>query len=187
MIGAVLAGGDSRRMGQSKAELEWNGEPLWRRQFGLLREAGAKPIALVRRPDQPDLGAPLCWRDTRAGLGPMAGLEAALAEAGRRPAPSPWLAVIAVDMPRLTADWFRTLRAACAPGCGALGRHAEAGEPLAAIYPLEALPEVSRRLDAGLTSLQRLAEALAQLGRMRFLPIADPAPFASVNTPADLA
>ncbi|WP_434127450.1 molybdenum cofactor guanylyltransferase, partial [Enterococcus faecium] len=45
--GAVLTGGDSRRMGTDKALIEVDGGPLARRVANALRAAGADPVIAV--------------------------------------------------------------------------------------------------------------------------------------------
>ena len=186
LTGAVLAGGDSRRMGRDKAELLLDGEPLWRRQLRLLHEAGADPVGVVRRPDQPALALPAAtplWHDAVASAGPLAGLHAALAACATER-----LAVVATDMPRLDAGWFHWLRDACRRDTGAVARHADGTfEPLAAIYPRAALAIVMQRLAAGPHSLQPLAEALVAQGLLVSVPLAASEAWraASWNTPAD--
>jgi molybdopterin-guanine dinucleotide biosynthesis protein A len=109
-------------------------------------------------------------------------LHAALA-----PQASEWVAVLAVDMPGIGPEWFRRLQTQCGPGVGAMVRHAEACEPLAAIYPREALSEVTRRLGRGEGSLQALAAALLGMGQLVWVT-AEPADLAaarSINTRAD--
>ncbi len=167
MTGAVLAGGHSRRMGTDKALLPWHGQPLWARQAALLRAVGADPVAVIRRPDQSAV-SDRCWRDQRAEGGPLAGLETALEHC---PA-GDTLAVLAVDMPFLEADWFHWLLAAERPGAGVVAQHPAAFEPLAAIYPAAALPEVRARLDRKELSLQALIRKLVADGLMyaRVLP-----------------
>ena len=183
MIGAVLAGGLSRRMGTDKAGVILGDGPLWRRQMNVLGAAGLKRVVLVRRPEQV---APLdveCWRDTIAGIGPLAGLHAALAARV-----ADFVAVLAVDMPGIGPEWFAWLSGACAEGAGAMARHADACEPLAAIYPSQALAAVEAQIAAKEHSLQRLANLLAGAGRMRLLPLgATEAPrTASLNTESEL-
>lgn len=182
MLGAILAGGRSQRMGRDKAELPWRNRPLWERQREILHSVGAAPIVMVRRPDQDAPPGIECWRDTFANAGPLAGLHAALA-----PQAAPWVAVLAVDMPGIEAGWFRRLRDFCRPGVGAMIRHSAACEPLAAIYPAEAIGEVQARLEKGEHSLQSLALALAAAGCLQLIP-ATPAECEqarSVNTPDD--
>jgi molybdopterin-guanine dinucleotide biosynthesis protein A len=183
MLGVILAGGHARRLGSDKAHLRLEGEPLYRRQIRVLREAGAERVVIVRRPEQAAPPGIECRRDQWTNAGPLAGLQAAL---GLRAAVL--VAVLAVDMPGIAADWFHWLRRACRPGRGAMARHDGICEPLAAIYPAEALDEIERRLAQGDYSLQRLAAGLAAAERMALLPL--PHRFfgwsGSINTPADL-
>jgi molybdenum cofactor guanylyltransferase len=182
MLGVILAGGHARRLGSDKALLPLGGEPLYLRQVRVLREAGAERVVIIRRPEQAAPAGIECWRDQWAEIGPLAGLQAALA-----PRAAGLVAVLAVDMPAIDAGWFHWLQQACGPGRGAMARHDGICEPLAAIYPGEALDEVNRRRAAGDYSLQRLAVALAAVGRMRLLPVPDreQARAGSINSPAD--
>src|SRR5580693_5086169 len=94
MLGVVLAGGESRRMGRDKALVEMDGEPLWRRQVGVLHSAGAERVVVVRRREQEALDHPDCVFDEFRDCGPLAGIHAALKIGGY-----PHVAVLAVDMP----------------------------------------------------------------------------------------
>jgi molybdenum cofactor guanylyltransferase len=161
MLGVVLAGGESRRMGRDKALVEVEGEPLWKRQVGVLRAAGAARVVLARRREQEAVGYPDCCFDAFEGCGPLAGIHAALAIGGH-----PLVAVLAVDMPGIDAAWFKWLLGFCGQGAGAAAGEPGALEPLAAIYPAEALPEVAARLARRELSVQGLATALAAAGRM---------------------
>ena len=188
LTGAVMAGGASRRMGQDKALLSLDGEPLWLRQARILREAGATPVGVVRQREQPPLTLPAniaLWHDAVIGAGPLAGLHAALAACQTER-----LAVLATDMPRIDASWFGWLLAACPPGGGAIARHPQGGhEPLAAIYPRSALAEVTRRLaTGGPRSLQSLGDLLVADGRMASVPLppAEVWRVANWNTPAEV-
>ena len=183
--GAVLAGGESRRMGRDKARLRVKGELLWRRQVRVLRAAGLEPLMIVRRPGQRTLTKTIaCVRDVFEGAGPLAGVHAALAAAA-----AGWVAVLAVDMPRIEPAWFEWLRSHCRPGRGAVTRSGEGFEPLAAIYPREAGELARRRLLRGRRSMQEFVAALAKAKRMKVVPI--PAPkklqVTNWNAPADRA
>lgn len=166
--GAVLAGGESRRMGRDKAQLEIGGVTLAQRQVRVLRTAGARPVFVVRRPGQEKLRvrARHVW-DEFAGAGPLAGLQAAL-----RASEADWVAVVAVDMPTIDAAWFVALASQCKPGCGAVARHRDGYEPLAAIYPREALPVVTGRLQRGERAMQALVRQLVRAKRMKVIRIA---------------
>ncbi|MBI2517807.1 MAG: molybdenum cofactor guanylyltransferase [Opitutae bacterium] len=181
--GAVLAGGKSSRMGRNKALLRVDGQPLWRRQLGVLAQAGAKPVLLVQAPGQRALRRRVV-RDTVCDAGPLAGLHAALSACE-----PPWLAVLAVDMPGIDADWFGRLARHCHVDRGAVVRTPDGYEPLAAIYPRAALPEIVKRLAAEKFSLQQLLTTLVRRGLMTSVPLrrADQARVANWNTPADVA
>lgn len=162
--GVVLAGGYSTRMGRDKARLRVSGEPLWQRQGRVLATAGAAPVRFALRARQRKFTARLeVVRDTRPDIGPIAGLHAALAAAE-----TPWLAVAAVDLPRVEATWFARLAKACRVGCGAVGvNHAGFFEPFAAIYPVEARGELECAMSAAVYSLQPVLRALVRQGKMR--------------------
>lgn len=172
LTGAVLAGGESRRMGRDKAGLVVAQDPLWLRQVKLLQAAGATVVGMVRRPGQPALplpaGLPL-WQDTVTDVGPLAGLHAALS--GCR---TGWLAVVAVDLPMLDASWFDWLAGFCAGGRGAIAQRSDgAFEPLATIYPKAALPAITARLRGPDFSLQHLAAALIAKKQLACVPLPD--------------
>ncbi|MFI5274966.1 MAG: molybdenum cofactor guanylyltransferase, partial [Ktedonobacterales bacterium] len=78
-IGVVLAGGQSRRMGASKAALLIGGEPLLRHVTRRLAEA-LPAVLVVGTPALAALVPSLTLlADRRPGVGPLAGIEAALA------------------------------------------------------------------------------------------------------------
>ena len=190
LMGVILAGGRSRRMGRDKAELSVAGEPLWQRQARVLREAGAARVALVLRPGQiPPLGtgaaALQVRRDVYREAGPMAGLHAALTTTPL----ANWYLVLAVDLPHVRPDWFGWLLGFCRGRAGAMVRHDTGYEPLAAVYPAGAGPVVAAHLERGEYSLQRLAERLVQTKRMRAIPLPAHArtQVTNWNTPADIA
>jgi molybdopterin-guanine dinucleotide biosynthesis protein A len=180
--GAVLAGGKSRRMGRNKARLVVDGEPLWRRQMRVLREAGAAPVRLVQAPGQRALTRGVL-RDSVRGAGPLAGLHTAL-----RATRGTHLAVLAVDMPRIDAAWFTWLARHCTPDRGAIVRTPRGYEPLAAIYPQPAIAAVETRLARGRFSLQELVRVLVRRKQLRILrlPAAGREQVANWNTPADV-
>lgn len=154
--GVVLAGGRSQRMGKSKAALLIGGEPLLRRVVRRLRLA-VENVLVVGSGDLAAL-AP----DTRIiqdlplhqGQGPLAGLEAALDAIE-----TPYAFVVACDMPFVAPDLARAMVALAASdlsGDVLALRTSQGIEPLHAVYSRACLPTVTRQLDAGERSLQRL-------------------------------
>ena len=216
LTGAVLAGGQSRRMGRDKAMLSVDGDPLWLRQVRVLRAAGATTVGVVRRHDQAALDLS---RWERAGSRPAAGAgqpgPTAIAPTGSRPPPvelwfdaasdvgplagldaaltacrTEQLAVLAVDMPGIDAGWFRWLRESCRAGAGAITQHPDGTfEALAAIYPLAAAPPAAQCLRNGSYALQGLAAQLVAAELLVPVPLAASEAWrvASWNSPADAA
>jgi molybdopterin-guanine dinucleotide biosynthesis protein A len=142
-------------MGRDKALLpavDGSDEPMWERQRAVLAAAGAAKIYLSVRPEQmwargagaagagPGRIAGLL-HDALPGCGPLVGITAAL----ERATEATHVAAIAVDLPRMPAEWFGRLRERCGPGVGAVGKRRSGGdgkaypegyyEPLAAVYP----------------------------------------------------
>jgi len=174
-------------MGRDKALLELDGIPLWRRQQEVLAAAGAREIFLSARPGQ-------AWvrdaakaftavvHDAMPGCGPMIGLTAGLERASY-----PWLAVLAIDLPGVTPQWFSELQAQSAPGVGVVGRKGGFFEPLAAIYPREVIWLAWEALVRGEYSLQRLiGTAVAQgLLQVREIEPGGAGMFANWNSETD--
>lgn len=183
----VLAGGRSSRMGREKALLEVDGVPLWRRQRDVLVAAGAAEVFLSVREEQ-------LWRREAVGFagqlldavaegGPIIGLTAGLERASQG-----HLAVLAVDLPAMSAAWFARLRAECGDGVGCVGRQSGEGryfEPLAAIYPKALMMSGWEALVRAEFSLQRFVAAAVAEGRLRVIEIgpADVALFENWNEP----
>jgi molybdopterin-guanine dinucleotide biosynthesis protein A len=186
-LGAVLlAAGRSMRMGRDKALLEVDGTPLWQRQREVLAETGAGEIYLSARPEQ-------AWTKTAKGFaavvhdafshgGPLVGIAAGLERST-----TPWLAVLAIDLPQMTPEWFAKLGGQCRPGVGAVGRQNGFFEPLAAIYPREILPLAWEALVHGQYALQPLLARAVTDGLMRVHEItpAEAPWFENWNEPQD--
>jgi molybdopterin-guanine dinucleotide biosynthesis protein A len=162
----VLAAGRSTRMGRDKALLEAEGIPLWQRQRDALAKAGAAEILLSARPDQSWArgvqGFAAVVHDAMPGCGPIVGITAGLERASQ-----PFLAVLAIDLPEMTPEWFRALLAQCTTGCGVIGRRGEIFEPLAAIYPREIMWLAWEALVRAEYSLQKLAAGGVTKGLLR--------------------
>lgn len=137
-------------MGTDKALLPVQGHPLWQRQVEVLRAAGAREVFFSVRLEQAWIPAGArAVHDAVAGAGPLAGIAAALGVCS-----DPHLAVLAVDLPRMEPAWFARLLERCGPGAGAVGRHGNFYEPLAAIYPRELQAAATEALARGELSLQ---------------------------------
>lgn len=175
----LLAGGKSTRMGCDKALLEFEGEPLWRRQEATLRRLQPKEV-LISGPPRPGC---LTIADECENAGPLGGIATAL-----RRCAAPLLIVLAVDLPRMTSDFLRSLLAISRSGKGVVPRGPEFFEPLAAIYPKACSSLAESALRHGDFSLQNFVRAGISAGHLlpRALAPEELPLFANLNTPADL-
>ena len=175
----LLAGGKSSRMGCDKALLEIDGEPLWRRQLATLRAIEPEQL-LVSGPNR---GEGETVADEIVDAGPLGGVAAALANCT-----APLLVVLAVDLPRITPAFLRTLLALCDSGRGVVPCGAEFFEPLAAIYPAVAAEMARAQLRRGQFSMQEFVRTAMRSGWLleRKLAPEEVPLFANMNTPRDL-
>src|SRR4051812_12445326 len=144
----LLAAGRSSRMGRDKALLEEEGELMWQRQLRVLVASGASEILLSARPDQEwsrhARGFAAVLHDASPDGGPISGITAALERASH-----PHVAVLAIDLPRMTPEWFSRLHRLCVASTGAVGKKDGRFEPLAAIYPREMMSHAWESLAGG--------------------------------------
>lgn len=184
LVGVVLAGGVSRRMGRDKATLEIGGETLVARAARKLGEVVGEVVLadggrdLLRGVAASVVDGP--------GHGPAAGvLGAALARPGRA------LLVLACDLPGVSVGLLRTL-AVEAPAAGlVIPRWRRGVEPLCARWGPGAVDALARRVAAGRLDLHGVAEEpdlrVATVEGTALEALGDPEVLlANVNTPADL-
>src|SRR4029077_9584007 len=108
----LLAGGESRRMGEDKATVLVRGKSLWQIQLDLLRKLDPAEISVSARTDP-------AWRppdvhfvaDDLPSRGPLSGLAAALARMHTKP-----LLALAIDMPLMSEKYLRFLCGQIEPG-----------------------------------------------------------------------
>lgn len=159
----LLAGGGSTRMGHDKALLPLtDGRLLWQRQWAILQSLRPDKCLIsgyFREGFPSDAVVP----DDRPGLGPLAGIAAAL-----KATDSPLLLVLAVDMPEMTAEFLSGLLEAKK---GIVPRRDGWFEPLAAVFPRTALPIAEARLKSGDRSLQTFVRELVDSGLITVIDI----------------
>ena len=138
----ILAGGKSSRMGRDKAWLEVGGQSLLARQIQIVREIGACEVFVSGRAgvDYSEFGCRVLL-DRLVDVGPLAGIERALSEATNS-----LLLVLAVDMPRMTANFLRHILLRCNDNSGVVPRVNGRIEPLAAFYPKISLSLISEMI-----------------------------------------
>jgi molybdenum cofactor guanylyltransferase len=180
----LLAGGESRRMGQDKAFILCDGKPLWQKQVDLLRALDPLELFVSARRDP-------AWRpwkttfvpDVLPSRGPLSGICAAF---GLTKATH--VVVLAVDMPFMSEAYLRTLFDRIEPGRGVLPMIADQAEPLAAIYPVEVCPDFTAALAGADFSLQSIVRRMVEAGKLRVIPVSkdDERLFRNMNSPLDL-
>jgi molybdopterin-guanine dinucleotide biosynthesis protein A len=179
----ILAGGDSRRMGQDKAALMLDGKTLLERVTATMRQVFPKVIVSVRQLRDGVELPQVC--DEQPGSGPLAGLISGLAQTD-----TPWVFAVACDMPFVTQAVVEHL-AVCRDGHQAIvpvvGGYKQ---PLAAFYAASALETMRASLAAGDKSMRGALEKL----NVRFVDEAEPRAadpqlrsFLDLDTPQDFA
>jgi molybdopterin-guanine dinucleotide biosynthesis protein A len=181
--GAVLAGGNSTRMGTDKAFLRVGNELLLERQLRLLREAGATELLISGRTnvDYSGFDCRVVY-DEEPEAGPLAGIAAVLQAA------SPALVmVLAVDLPAMTATMLHKILSYCEADTGCVPFHEDGFEPLAAAYPKAALPLAARLLATRSLSMQTFVRGAVAEGLLRQLPVhpSERVYFGNWNRPGD--
>ena len=181
----LLAGGESRRMGRDKATLLVHAKPLWQIQLELLRKLEPTELFVSARTEP-------VWRpadvqfvaDDPPSRGPLSGLAASLTQMRAQ-----HLLALAIDMPFVTEEYLKFLCTHIEPGRGVIPKIDDRFEPLAAIYPREALPNVQSAFSGEDFSLQTLAGRLAAKGKLRVVSVTsqDRNLFLNLNELADLA
>jgi molybdopterin-guanine dinucleotide biosynthesis protein A len=177
-IGAVLAGGDGRRIGGDKATVELEGRPLLHYPLAVVR-AALGDVAVVAKSATvlPALDAGVAiWLEADEPTHPLAGVVQALVRARGRP-------VVAVggDMPFVTRSLVQALARERARGAPAVvPRAAGRLQPLCARYDSGALA-VLTAFDPSVA----IEETVAALGP-RILEWPDDEPFFKVHRPEDL-
>jgi len=181
----LLAGGESRRMGRDKATLLFRGKQLWQIQVERLRKMGPAEIFVSARTDP-------VWRpadvqfvaDDPPSRGPMSGLAASLAKVRTK-----HLLALAVDTPFVTQEYLESLCTQIEPRRGVIPKILDRFEPLAAIYPQEALANFQSALSGTDFSMQTMAGRLAAEGKLRVVPVTSQERnlFLNLNELSDLA
>ena len=138
----ILAGGRATRLGGiAKHEIVIGGETIFARQVKVLAPRVTEILVSASR----DVAGYRTVRDVIAGAGPLGGIAAGLAAAT-----TPWLLVVAGDMPNLEPAVIDLMLAARRDEVDAIGlRVGELPEPLLSVLHARAGAAVERRLAAG--------------------------------------
>ena len=164
LLGAILAGGGSRRFGSPKTLARLHGKPLWQVAAEHLGPVCDDVVAIVNHPGVAGEVELETLPDRRSLLGPLGGIDAALVRA--RQGGYPGVLVLAVDMPwvgtavlQRLADAWRERGRVCLPRAGPpFGFH-----PLCGIYPTMSISPLARALAARRLETGAFAQSLDPL------------------------
>ncbi len=175
---AILAGGRSRRMGQDKASIVVDERAMIARVAAIAKGTGL-PCIVVGRDERANWQLDLPFvEDQHPGLGPMAGLHAALH------ATSTDVLLLSCDLPTLAAGALTWLLENAAEASSGLAASRERPEPLFAVYRRDIIDEVDRRITAEELSMQSLIRSTEM--RVAPLPGAFLESLDDVDTPEQL-
>lgn len=190
---AIIAGGQSTRMGQDKAFMPLAGQPLIGHVLQRVRAVEPSEVLLIA--NRPALyrgyGVPV-YPDVVPGSGSLGGIYSALYHSQRD-----LVLAVACDMPFLNPDLLRyLLSVAVTPGEDGLPfdavapRTEDRPQGLHAIYRRTCLEPMRLQMESGRLSVARLLESV----RTRYVDAPEIATcdphlhsFYNINTPADLA
>jgi len=187
LVGVVLTGGTSRRMGTDKSQLRFAGRSTLVRLCELLIDRLGEAWIVGRRPVTDALPKCVRWHpDVAGGLGPLGGIATALHVAASGPRPG-GACVLACDMPAVgprLLDCLLSARRRESPATVMLHPATGRVEPLPGIYEADAATSIAQSIEAGRLSVT------AWLDEAEALAFAAPAELAwrlaNINTPADL-
>jgi molybdopterin-guanine dinucleotide biosynthesis protein A len=142
--GVILAGGRSLRMGRDKTRLRLGGKSFLRIIRGVVQNAGF-PCRVLRR-------------DRNPGLGPLGGIETALASTRARA-----VLLLSCDMPFVTEALLRRVVARSRGGRRAVFLSGDEGDGFPCLVPAGERARVERRVARRQLSLQGLAREVRGL------------------------
>lgn len=142
VTGVILAGGRSRRMGQDKATLVINGEPIFARTLRVLQQVFLNVLIAGERPDLVVPGVH-CVADIFPGSA-LGGIHAGLTEST-----TPWVFVAPCDLPYPNAQLIHYLLT-CRKGYDIVVPRTGTGlEPVFALYHKKCLSAMEEMLARG--------------------------------------
>ncbi|MEI6714872.1 MAG: molybdenum cofactor guanylyltransferase [Verrucomicrobiota bacterium] len=181
----LLAGGRSTRMGVDKSSLLFENKPLWQHQLATLDQLSPSETLLSGHKNGPfQISSHPILEDPVDYAGPIAGIVQ-----GLRHANTPWLLVLAIDIPYVPASYLAELLQQAAPlKRGVVPQDTPWWQPLAAVYPKTILPLAEHCLSNPDRSMQHFIRAAISQDFLISRPVTDAERpfFRNLNTPADL-
>jgi len=185
ITGVILAGGRSTRFGSNKAMAMVDGKPLIQHVADTVTSIFRDCLLVTNAPEQYDfLNMPMI-RDRYQGMGPLAGIHAALRHTGKSR-----IFVVACDMPNLSQELIQYLCNINEQEYDVIIPWLEKGqEPLFGIYQKKSLAVIDSYLQQKDCQIIRALEDLQvrRVSEQEILSITgDLACFKNINWPEDL-
>jgi molybdopterin-guanine dinucleotide biosynthesis protein A len=181
---AIMAGGKSTRMGQDKAWIELDGEPLIKRVADVLGQVADEVIIVANDPRYESLGLRVV-RDRYPVGGALGGIATGVGAATHDA-----VLVAACDMPFLSADVWRVLLGHAGEADVVIPRVGGELETLHALYAKACVPHMARSI------AENRLRVISFFDRVKVLELEEPElraadptlrSFTNVNTPEELA
>jgi molybdenum cofactor guanylyltransferase len=181
---AVLAGGESRRMGRDKAFVDFDGRSLLVRIVERLETVSDDVFVVARDGGGLASLGPRVYRDTCDARTPLAGILTALHMASQ-----PSVFICATDMPHVSPRLIELIASRSSVADVVVAEHDGRLEPLHAVWSVTAAGVIEAEIAAGERAVHRVLERLrvAVVHEDVWRPV-DPsgASFTNVNTPDEL-
>lgn len=177
----VLAGGLSTRMGQDKALLEIDGQPLLKRITDTVLPLSQSVLVVTAGPERYALVEPECQllRD-RFTAGPLVGFAQGLAAVETE-----WVLLLSCDLPYLDqqviTQWINNLATVQQRAIAYLPQGEKGWEPLCGFYRAACVASLQQFIDQGGRSFQRWLQTQS----VEILPVDDWRILFNCNTPQD--
>jgi len=181
VTGAILIGGQSRRLGQDKVLLPFEGKPLAVHLQGLLESLFPRTLLVGHpRPELEAMGL-TCIPDLVPDKGVLGGIYTALNAAA-----TPYVFVVGADMPFLTTSLISEVLSHRHFADAVIPRGPRGFEPLCAVYSASCADTMIHSLQGGMLKIMAALDGLAVLSPEVTPGNGEQDPFANINYPEDL-
>lgn len=175
-LGAVLCGGESRRMGHDKALIRFRGAPLVQHAVKRLDTLCEKVVLSAPKEKYLFLNNEHI-PDQIQGIGPLGGIYSVFRQTGAQA-----LFVLSCDMPLISNAVLQKLWQSLPGFQAAVARSAGKNEPLCAAYSCEICPLLEEQIAQKDYKLQHVL----QKARTNFVDFSDSTLFFNANSPEDI-
>lgn len=184
IVGVILAGGKSRRMGTNKALLPYRGQPLIEHIARVMQKVFERVIIVADEGEAYRfLNLPF-YPDIHKDCGPLGGIHAAFHQTS-----ADALFVVSCDLPGLTPKLIEYILNVEAHASAVIPTSDERLHPLCGLYRRKMLPQIEQAIRDGALAIHTLLEKVGAVT----VPITPELPFytkqlfSNVNSPDDFA